>query len=485
MQLICVPSSACEKQIAHYSIADLVERLQNSVVNISTIMKGSEHEKFMDFVTVFPYGSPFNDFSNKLFRENNNGSRKQRMVSRGSGFIVDSSGVIVTNHHVVEGAEVITVSLRDGTEFEAKLIGKDMKLDLAVLRINPKAKPGVMLTSIKWGDSEKVRVGDWVIAMGSPLGLKGSVSVGVVSARNRFIETGEYDNFLQIDASINQGSSGGPLFSMSGEVIGVNTAIMSRAGAATGFAFAQSSNTISPAVPQLIKHGEVRRGWLGVMLQPVTEDLASALGLQRSKGALVVSVFDDAPAENAGILRGDLILQFDGHEITSLPMLTRIVANTKAGTKVPVVVWRDGKTFTFSVKISRRKDGEKKLVASDKAWFLGEKATRTGKVLPGTGLRLGHSDLDIAKSKCKLSRDKAVVVLEVFPNSEAQEEGFSRGDIILNVNKKPVFTVEEVELAIKEARSRRDRSEESVLMLVLKAGKHCVPRFIALDIDDE
>ncbi len=301
------------------SFADLAERLSPAVVNISTSMVVKDGSR--PALPRFPEGSPFEDF----FKEFEDRGQSRRTQSLGSGFIIDSSGIVVTNNHVIENADKISVILANDEVFEAELIGRDQKTDIAVLKIDP---GNTRLSAVSFGDSDKLRVGDWVIAIGNPFGLGGTVTAGIVSARGRDIGSGPYDDFIQTDASINRGNSGGPLFNLDGDVIGINTAIFSQSGGSVGIGFAISANLATQVVQQLQDFGRTRRGWLGVFIQEVTEDIAESLGLKTANGALVASVTENGPADKAGLQAGDVILKFDGQAVEKSRDLPRIVAET-------------------------------------------------------------------------------------------------------------------------------------------------------------
>ncbi|MEL0062206.1 MAG: Do family serine endopeptidase, partial [Candidatus Puniceispirillum sp.] len=334
---VAVPAGAAGRPA---SFADQVEALSPAVVNISTttiVGDGSGVD-----MPQFPPGSPFEDFF-KNFGDNN---RQRKAQSLGSGFIIDQEGIVVTNYHVIENAEEIRVILKDETSFTAKVLGQDKKTDIAVLKIDPgKTK----LTAVTFGDSDKLRVGDWVLAIGNPFGLGGTVTAGIVSARGRDIGNGPYDDFIQTDASINRGNSGGPLFNVAGEVIGINTAIYSQSGGSVGIGFAISSNLAERVTGQLIEFGQTRRGWLGVFIQEVTPDIADSLGLKEAAGALVSSVNEASPAAKGGVQPGDVILKFDGKTIDKMRDLPRIVAETEIGTAVDVELFRQGKKATVKI----------------------------------------------------------------------------------------------------------------------------------------
>ncbi|MDE1995877.1 MAG: Do family serine endopeptidase, partial [Rhizobiaceae bacterium] len=320
------------------SVADLAQGLLDAVVNISTSQKVKDEGNGPATPKV-PDNSPFQDFFNDFFKNRDNDNSNRKVASLGSGFVIDPSGYIVTNNHVIEGADDIEVTFPNGTKLKAKLIGTDTKTDLSVLKVEPKHP----LVSVKFGDSATMRIGDWVMAIGNPFGLGGSVTVGIVSARGRNINAGPYDNFIQTDAAINKGNSGGPLFNMKGEVIGINTAIISPSGGSIGIGFAVPSELAQGVVKQLMDFGETRRGWLGVRIQPVTDDVANSLGLDTAKGALVAGIIKGGPVDNGSIKAGDIILKFDGKDVNEMRDLPRVVAESQVGKEVDVLIFRDGK----------------------------------------------------------------------------------------------------------------------------------------------
>jgi serine protease Do len=387
----------------------------------------------------------------------------------GSGFVIDASGLIVTNNHVIDGAETIEARFTDGTILKAELVGKDSKTDLAVLRV----KPTQPLLTVPFGDSDKVRVGDWVIAIGNPFGLGGSVSVGIVSARNRDINAGPYDDFLQTDAAINKGNSGGPLFNMAGEVIGVNTAIFSPSGGSVGIGFSVPSATAKGVVQQLAQFGETRRGWLGVRIQAVTEDLVESLGLDKPRGALVADVTQSGPAEAAGIQAGDVIVEFNGHPVREMKDLPRIVADTPIGEKVPVKVLRKGQEVTVTAEVGRLEDGEK--LASAQA-SSGEQNNSAVEVL---GMMLSPLTDELRKQYNVDADVKGAVVTSVSSDSPAAEKRIEPGDVITEAGEKVVQAPVDVSRRVEEI--KKD-NKTTILLLVAKGGKQSEMRFIALKL---
>nr|WP_209949452.1 Do family serine endopeptidase [Rhizobium halophytocola] len=345
-------------------VADLAEKLLDAVVNISTSQNvKSGNDEGPGPLPQIEEGSPFQDLFEDFFKNGERGEQNRRVNSLGSGFVIDPSGYIVTNNHVIEDADDIEAVFADGTKLKARLIGTDTKTDLSVLKVEPKNP----LPAVKLGDSRKMRIGDWVMAIGNPFGLGGTVTLGIISARGRNINAGPYDNFIQTDAAINKGNSGGPLFNMDGDVIGINTAIISPSGGSIGIGFSVPTELASTVIDQLIEYGETRRGWLGVRIQPVDEDIAKDVGLDKPRGALVSGVIKGGPVENGPIVVGDVILTFDGKAVTDAHDLVRVVAESPIERAVDVVVLRDKKEQTVKVKLGRLEESAKASEAVDKA----------------------------------------------------------------------------------------------------------------------
>jgi serine protease Do len=343
------------------SVADLAEGLLDAVVNISTSQNVKDDEGAGPAPRA-PDGSPFQEFFNDFFnKKQGNRGPNHNVSSLGSGFVIDPSGYIVTNNHVIEGADDIEINFANGSKLKAKLIGTDTKTDLSVLKVEPKQP----LKSVKFGDSSTMRIGDWVMAIGNPFGFGGSVTVGIISGRGRNINAGPYDNFIQTDAAINKGNSGGPLFNMKGEVIGINTAIISPSGGSIGIGFSVPSELASGVVDQLREYGETRRGWLGVRIQPVTDEVADSLGLDSARGALVAGVIKGGPVDDGSIKAGDVILKFDGKTVSEMRDLPRVVAESSVGKQVDVVVLRDGKEQTVKVTLGRLEDSDQAAAADN------------------------------------------------------------------------------------------------------------------------
>jgi serine protease Do len=448
------------------SFADLADRLLPAVVNISssqTVDSGAGIE-----APEVPPGSPFEEFFRE-FLERNPSSPSRRATSLGSGFVISPDGFIVTNNHVIQDADEISVILHDKTRLQAEVIGRDPKTDLAVLKIEPERA----LPAVTFGDSEKTRVGDWVVAIGNPFGFGGSVTAGIISARSRDIQVGPYDDFFQTDASINRGNSGGPMFNLAGEVIGINTAIFSPSGGSVGIGFAIPSNVAEPVVRQLIEHGEVRRGWLGVRIQTVTEELAESFRLAEPSGALVAEVMADGPAASAKMRKGDVIIAFGDRRIDDMRELPRLVADTEVGRSVPVTVWRDGKEVVLNVTVAALdEDGEQ----------VAERTT--GRSKPPSTLTLEPLGLTLAELDDKLrerfelaGEDQGVVVTEVKADSVSAGKGLNPGDLIVEVEQGEVLSPGDVAARIEDARKA---GRKSVLFLVEgQAGL----QFVAIPID--
>ena len=471
---LLLPAGAALAKPAPDGFAELAAKLLPAVVNISTTqtIKSDKPGRPGPDIPQFPPGSPFEEFF-KDFLDRNKGkpeAQPRRATSLGSGFVIDGAGLVVTNNHVIADADEITVTLHDDTSFKAEVIGRDTKVDIALLRIKP-TKP---LASVKFGDSDGTRVGDWVLAIGNPFGLGGTVTAGILSARAREINAGPYDDFLQTDASINRGNSGGPMFNMSGEVIGINTAIYSPSGGSIGIGFAIPANLARPVVDQLRDFGHVRRGWLGVNIQSVTDEIAESLGLDKPKGALIASVREGGPAQVAGIQPGDVVLTFDGKEVTDMRRLPRVVAETPIDKAVKVTVWRKRKEHTFDVKVGELKEEEQQAaLTTNKQQPLAEP--------PGTVKTLGLSLANLTpelRERFSLAEDTAgVVVVDVKPDSAASEKGMRAGDIIVEVAQEEVKSPAQITAKIDEA---KNAGRKSVLLLVDRQGDL---RFVALKLD--
>lgn len=453
------------------SVADLAEGLADAVVNISTAQNVTG-QRAMPLPQV-PEGSPFQEFFEEFFNEQTpDADRPRRVQSLGSGFVIDGTeGIIVTNNHVIEGADEINVNFNDGTKLNAELIGTDEKTDLAVLKVDPHKQ----LTEVSFGRSDVLRVGDWVMAIGNPFGLGGTVTVGIVSARNRDINAGPYDNFIQTDASINRGNSGGPLFNMEGEVVGINTAIFSPSGGSIGIGFAIPADTATRVIGQLREFGETRRGWLGVRIQQVTDEIAEGLGMDRARGALVAGVTDDGPANLSGIEPGDVILSFNGRAVPEMRDLPRMVANTTIGTTVPVVILRRGEEVQLDVTLGKLE--EETAVAQAEEEDTPEPSDRSETVVLGLTLAKIGPEL---REEFSLSEEvEGVVVVAVEPGSPAEDKRIRPGDVLVEVAQEPVSSPADVEIEVQRLREQDRRS--ALLLLSNGAGEL---RFVAVRIQN-
>ncbi len=460
------PANSNIATVARDSFADLIEAVSPAVVAISTsgnAMSGERHAP--DFQ--LPPGSPFEDYFKRFFEGPNfHGQGREnlpprRYAAQGSGFVIDPNGTVITNYHVIKDSGEITVITNAGKQYQAELKGYDEKTDLAVLQIDVDET----LPYVEFGDSDSARVGDWVIAIGNPFGLGGSATTGIISARGRDINAGPLDDFLQIDAPINRGNSGGPLFNAAGKVIGVNTAIYSPNGGNVGIGFAIPSSMASSVVDQLIAKGHVDRGWLGVQIQSLSSDLAESLGMQTEDGALIASVVEDSPADKAGLKVGDVILKFNGAEVARMRDLPRIVADTPADSKVQIEVWRDGRNKKLKATVARSQT---------------ENSMQLANVNKPSGKKLGLVLMELndeARNQYRIGGDTdGVLVVRVVPNSPAAKKGLRPGDVIKMVGNSAVSKPGEVIAEVKKA-SARDR--KSVLLLVERNGND---RFVAVGI---
>jgi serine protease Do len=441
------------------TFADLIAAVKPAVVNISTSrgvtpagMEGSVPPSFGD-------GSPFEEFFHR-FGQRAPGGEEPTLQGAGSGFVVDADGYVVTNNHVVDGAEQISVTLDDGTTYEAELRGVDPKTDLALLKIDaPKALPWV-----EFGDSDATRVGDWVVAIGNPFGLGGTATTGIVSARGRDIQAGPFDDFLQIDAPINRGNSGGPLFDTSGRVVGINTAIYSPNGGSVGIGFAIPASLASGIVEQLKADGQVERGWLGVSIQGMDDDIAAGLGLEKPNGALVAEVVPGSPADEAGLRAGDVITSFAGEPVEKVKDLTRLAASTAPGSRLEVGIWREGKGQDLSVELgSSTEDSPQPAVRH---------ASAKGKL----GLSLAPLTAADRQRQGLADDVEGVVVADVAPGSPAARKGLRAGDVIAMVGAKPVGSPDDV---VREVAKAREADRPTVLLKVVRGNQS---RFVALGL---
>ncbi|MFZ3178086.1 MAG: Do family serine endopeptidase [Methylovirgula sp.] len=462
------------------SFADLAAQVSDAVVNISAT-QAYEDQSAGGEPELDP-GTPFDDLFDEFFRhhQDQGGDSEQlinpherRSNSLGSGFVIDPSGIIVTNNHVIADSDDVTVIFTDGTKLRAQVIGKDTKVDVAVLKV----KSDKPLKAVKFGDSDRMRVGDWVIAVGNPFGLGGSVTAGIVSARNRDIDSGPYDNYIQTDAAINKGNSGGPLFNMNGEVIGINTAILSPSGGSIGIGFATPSDTVVPVIDQLRKYGETRRGWLGVRIQPIDDSIAASLNLGNVHGALVAGTDANGPAAQAGIVTGDVIVKFDGEAIQDAHQLPKFVAATPVGKSVEVVILRKGQELTKAVTLGRLEDSEKQ---ASLATTSAVPQLSTPNAVVRKSLGMAFASLDSAarlKFSIKDSVTSGVVVAGVDSDSPAAEKNIQPGEVILEINQEPVSQPAD---AAKKLTALKAAGKKLALLLV--ASPSGEERFVALAV---
>ena len=460
------------------SFADLVEQVAPAVVTISTLQKGAAETSEpggKGFDLPVPPDSPLRDFFERHFDEDGLGRAPrlggpQRQVNGvGSGFILDPEGYVVTNNHVVAGAEEVKVTLKDGRSYPAELVGRDEKTDLALLKI----EAGEPLPAVAFGDSEGVRVGDWVMAVGNPFGLGGTVTAGIVSARGRDLAGGTLIDFLQIDAAINRGNSGGPAFNGEGQVIGINTAIFSPNGGSVGIGFAIPSNLARQVIAELREKGQVERGWLGVRIQPVTPELAEGLGLEEPHGALIASVEPGGPADRAGLRAGDVITAWDGKTVERFKDLPRLVALTPAGRETEVTLWRDETETTHSV-VTGTMPQDDRIAARDPA----PRAPDSGTIVPGTGLKLATLTPELRERFGIRGDIEGVVVLAVADYSAAADQGIRPGDVIGSIALEPVATATEAAARVEALRA----DGQAVVMLMVQRGGN--ESFFALRLAD-
>ncbi len=453
------------------SFADLVEKLQPSVVNISTTHKPQEDSSNEEMLGIESTNPRIKDYFNP---------QNPQQLSLGSGFIIDGDGYIITNNHVIDQAEEITVTLADNRQLTARLVGRDGKTDIALIKVEASEK----LPAVKLGDSDKIRVGDWVLAIGNPFGLGGSVTAGIVSAKSRDIEAGPYDNFIQTDASINQGSSGGPMFNLDGEVIGINTAIFSTNGGSMGIGFAVPVNLTHFVIEQLKSKGKVERGWIGIKIQPNSGDIAHSLSQQAQRGVIVSSVSEGSSAKAAGIEAGDIILSFDGQPIDDTKNFSRMVAETEVGKTINLEIWRDKQIRKISLPVMLMPE-EPSLYKEAK-----EENRDTAPLVEAVPERQNAPDglidaLEISVAdltpeilnKYSLSNDaRGVVVTGVVPGSDAELKGLSVGRLITQIDKKAIFDINDVKTYVNDAKIENNRP---VLLLV---NDNNVPHYVAVKL---
>jgi serine protease Do len=471
------------------SFADLAQTLLPAVVNVSSSQsaKASGDEPEMP---AFPPGSPFEQFFKDFMNRHKGGgggdnggggddepeqpggdipgpgAHPHRVQSLGSGFIIDPSGIIVTNNHVIDGADEISVILQDNTTLKATLLGHDDRTDLAVLQVHTDKK----LPAVHWGDSDASRIGDWVLAIGNPFALGGTVTAGIISARGRDIQQGPYDDFIQTDAAINKGNSGGPLFNMAGEVIGINTAILSPSGGSIGLGFSIPSDEASVVIDQLRKFGRPRRGWLGVRIQQVTPDIAESLGLHGSDGALIAGVNNDGPADRAHLHNGDVVLTFNGQPLHEMKTLPRVVAETPIDKQVPLEIWRDGKKQTLQVVVKEMPEEAAAAAAPEKPHHA---PANTSVDLAALGLKVAPVSEEL-RARYKLDdKQKGIVITDVAATGIAADRGLKPGDVIVEVSQQAVMAPADLQKQLSDA---RDQNKKTVLLLVQgKDGMRWVP----------
>ena len=417
------------------SFADLAEKLMPSVVNISAT-RVVETRPQSQFPFQFPPGSPFEEFFKEFNQQQT--PQKRKSTALGSGFVISEDGIVITNNHVIQGSEGILVRFTNDKEYEAKLIGTDPVSDIAVLKINSKDK----FKPVPLGDSGKARVGDWVLAIGNPFGLGGTVTSGIISAINRDINMGRYDNFIQTDASINQGNSGGPLFNLQGEVVGINTAIFSQSGGSVGIGFAIPSNFAKNVIDQLQKYGETRRGWLGVRIQVVTQEIADSLGMKEAIGALVADVNENSPAQKAGLKDGDVIIEFNGIKIDTMRKLPKVVGEAPVGKAANIKIWRDKKVLSKTVVLGRLEE-----TAEFKEKQVPAKVADTSVESLGIKVRnLNEKDMAARKIKDK----NGVIIQEVDVNGPMSDAAVGVGDIIIALQNKKIKDVSDFDQKVKK-----------------------------------
>jgi serine protease Do len=483
LALLVLPMTA-NAQSTPPSFADLAEKLLPTVVNISSTQAVEEQPQmrrnmpFPQDFPMFPEGHPFNDMFEDFFGGPivpNMPQQRLPAASMGSGFIIDKeNGIIITNNHVVKDADDIKITLHNDAIIPAEIIGKDDKTDIAVLKADLSDQN---VTEAVFGESDNMRVGDWVLAIGNPFGLGGTVTAGIISARQRDIQSGPYDDYLQTDASINRGNSGGPMFNLNGEVIGINTAIFSPTGGSVGIGFAIPSALAQPVIAQLKEYGRTRRGWLGVRIQTVTEDIADSLGLAKPAGALVADITKTGPAEEAGIKAGDIILAFNNKPVREMRNLPRLVAESEIGSSVPVVVWRDGKRVNVSVTLGELEKAEESgILADNNAPDQNSQSPESGTMIDRLGLTVTPLT-DALREEYGISANlDGLLITEIDINSDAAKKGITEGDVITDINQKSVGSVDAL---TKEIETSKASGRDAVLLLINSRGSI---QFVAVKI---
>lgn len=472
-----VSTSAQRARIPDF--ADLVEQTIETVVNISTSSKVGGNRSSQ--IPQLPPGVPGQELLEEFFNrrgdqqdgQRRGGPGEQRSVaSQGSGFVIDASGIIVTNNHVIEGADEISAIFHDGKRLKATVIGRDSKLDLAVLKVEPTTP----LKATKFGNSDSTRVGEWVMAIGNPLGFGGTVTTGILSARNRDINSGPYDSYLQTDAPINRGNSGGPLFNTHGEVIGINTAIVSPSGGSIGIGFAIPANLAQPVVQQLREFGETRRGWIGVRLQAITDELATDLGIGKARGALVAGLSKDGPAAKAGLKTGDVIVRFNGRDVAEMRELPTIVAGTPHGSSVPLTVLRSGAEVALNITVGRLEENDPTKEKAQPNSDSQSPKPDSGRAILGMSLSGLTQDL---RKRYKIGEDlKGVVITRVDPGSNAAEQRLQPGLVVTEVGQETVASPADIQ---KRIEALRGQGRKTALFLVANAQGDL--RFVTLNIE--
>ncbi|MDQ0454846.1 Do family serine endopeptidase [Rhizobium paknamense] len=467
--------AAASKLSGPAPVSDIAEGLLQSVVNIAT----SQNVKDDDAgpMPQVPKGSPFEDLFEDFFKNRGGEGSNHKVNSLGSGFVIDPAGYIVTNNHVIENADDIEVIFSDGSKLKATLVGTDTKTDLSLLKVDS-PEP---LKAVKFGDSKKMRIGDWVMAIGNPFGLGGSVTLGIVSARGRNINAGPYDNFIQTDAAINKGNSGGPLFNMAGEVIGINTAIISPSGGSIGIGFAVPTELAQNVIDQLRQYGETRRGWLGVRIQPVPDELAKSAGIKPGRGALVSSVIDGGPSANGPLKAGDVVISFNGKDIMESRDLVRSVAESPIDQDLEAVIFRDGKRLTVKVKLARLQDEKTDAKTDEQAdpkapEGNGEQQEDADKTVLGLGLVTLDDENRAANSIAESV--EGLLITSVEPGSQAEQKGLKPGEVIVEVAQEFVDTPEA--MAEKLAKLKNDGRRSAHLMVANARGDL---RFVAIPLE--
>ena len=471
LAVLAMGSEAFAQRRGPDSVADVAEKVLDAVVNISTSQTVTGQQSVP--MPQLPPGSPFEDFFEEFFKrrgEQQDGQRPRRVSSLGSGFVVDPTGIIVTNNHVIADADEVFANFNDGSKLKAEIIGRDTKTDIAVLRV----KPEKALVSVAFGNSDRIRVGDWVMAIGNPFGLGGSLSVGVVSARNRDINAGPYDNFIQTDAAINRGNSGGPLFNMEGQVVGVNTAIISPSGGSIGIGFSIPAKTVVAVIGQLREFGETRRGWIGVRIQQLDDQIAETLGLGRTRGALVAGVTENGPAAKAGMQSGDVIVRFDGQQIRDMRDLPRVVADTAVGKSVEIVVMRKGKEEKLSITLGRLEDSEKAQQASAKAPAPDQQKSAVRRLL---GLELSTLTDDMRKRFKVKDTVKGVLVVSIERGSPLADQRVQPGDVILEITGEAISSPADLQKRVDTL--KKEGKKTALLLLSNNEGEQ---RFVPVQI---